>query len=80
MAFVYRGPRSFYFARKRCKLDGLRSRMAEHRTCHPGGGGGWDGKTGNGEAYHKNGCRSWYRVRDIVAGQWRGPWRYVRNI
>ena len=76
--FRYRGPNTFYFARKRHKLDGLRSRMAEHRTCHPGGGGSWNGKTGDGVAWHKDGDRygPWMRVRDIKAGQWAGPWRY----
>lgn len=64
-------------ARKRHKLDGLRSRMAEHRTCHPGGGGSWSGLTGDGEAWHKTSDRfgvGWFRVRQIVAGQWAGPW------
>ncbi len=77
--FVYRGPRSFYFARKRYKLDSLKSRMAEHRTCHPGGGGSWYGNTGDGQAWHKNSDRTWFRTRKIVAGQWCGPWVYRRQ-
>lgn len=63
--------------RKRHTLDGLRSRMAMRRTCYPGGGGTWHGKTGDGEAYHQNSdyfLSGWYRVRAIKAGQWRGPW------
>lgn len=75
--FHFRGPNAFYFARKRHKLDSLRSRNAEHRTCHPGGGGGWSGLTGDGEAWR---CkdRTWMWVRPIRAGQWAGPW--VRRL
>lgn len=81
MPFVYRGPNTFYFARKRHKLDSLRSRMAEHRICNPGGGGSWNGKTGDGEAWHKNSSRhsAMMRVRTIRAGQWVGPWRYEKQ-
>ena len=79
--FKFRGPKTFYFARRRFKLDGLRSRMAEHRTCNPGGGGTFDGKTGDGEAWHKNGDRfkGWFLVRKIKAGQWHGGWKRKRN-
>jgi hypothetical protein len=79
--FKFRGPNTFYFARKRFKLDGLRSRMAEYRACHPGGGGSWDGKTGDGVAWHKTGDRfgvGWFLVRQIKAGQWCGPWARKR--
>lgn len=81
--FRFRGPRSFYFARKRYKLVSLRVRMAEHRTCHPGGGGGFDGQTGDGEAWHKTGDRfgnGWFFVRQIKAGQWHGLWTRKRAI
>lgn len=81
--FRFRGPRSFYFARKRYKLDGLHSRMAERRTCRPGGGGGWDGRTGDGKAWHKTGDRfgvGWFLVRQIKAGQWAGPWTRKRAV
>ena len=78
--FVFRGSNTFHFARKRHKLDSLRSRMAEHRTCHPGGGGMWNGMTGDGEAWSKNGdiFGRWRLVRKIKAGQWCGPWARER--
>ena len=81
MPFRFRGPNTFYFKRKRHKLDSLRSMMAEHRTCHPGGGGMWNDETGDGEAWHKASDRRgpWMRVRTIKAGQWVGPWRYVKG-
>jgi hypothetical protein len=76
--FVYRGPRSFYFRRVRWPLFGLRSVMAERQTVSPGGGGYWNGETGDGAAWHKWGDRCWMKVRTIKGGQWCGPWRRVR--
>lgn len=77
----YRGPNTFYFKRLRFPLDPLRARMAELRTCLPGGGGHWNSRTGDGEAFHKNGDQfgGWYMVRAIKGGQWAGPWRRVRD-
>ncbi len=76
--FRYRGPKTFYFKRKE-QFDSLRSMMAEHRTCYPGGGGSWSGKTGDGVAWHKDGDRfgPWMKKRKIVRGQWTGPWYRV---
>jgi hypothetical protein len=55
------------------RIESLRSEMACHRTCHPGGGGAWSGKTGDGEAWRCN-DRVWAWKRQIKAGQWAGPW------
>lgn len=77
--FVYRGPRSFRFRRVRYPLDSLRSMMAERRTCWPGGGGHWNGRGGDGEAYHRASDKRWSLVRTIRGGQWVGPWRRVRT-
>lgn len=77
MTFVYRGPNTFHFKRKRYPISSLKCEMACKRTISPGGGGAWDGKTGDGEAWHKRGDRygPWMRVRLIKAGQWNGGWR-----
>jgi len=41
----------------------------------------WNDETGDGEAWHKASDRRgpWMRVRTIKAGQWAGPWRYVKG-
>lgn len=81
MPFKFRGPNAFHFKRKRKRFaESLLSRMAYLRTIHPGGGGGWNGKTGDGVAWRNDMNRfgRWQRVRDIRAGQWAGPWRYER--
>jgi hypothetical protein len=79
----FRGPKSFYFRRRRFKLDSLRARMAERRTWLAGGS--WNGETGDGVAWHKIGDRleaGWFLERRIKAGQWSGPWirKMVRDI
>lgn len=65
-----RGPRRHF--------DSLVSRMAELRTCMPGGGGHWSGDSGNGAAWHHNSDRTWTRERQIRRGQFVGSWRYKR--
>ena len=47
----------------------LASIMAEKRTCLPGGGGDWSSGTGDGEAWHKDSYRHWFRRRAIKRGQ-----------
>lgn len=59
-------------------FESLVSRMAEVRTCRPGGGGGWSPITGNGEAFHKWSDNTWFRLRPIKRGQFIGPWQYKR--
>ena len=81
VTFKYRGPNTFYFKRKRRPIDCLRGQMACRRTCSGGGGGTFDAKTGEGEAWSKVSDRfpGWFRHRAIKAGQWAGPWVRVRN-
>lgn len=74
-----RGPFKRYWQRARHPLDCLRSRMAEHRTCYPGGGGSWSGRTGDGMAWHKSSDKVWTRERQIKGGQWIGPWVHRRT-
>jgi hypothetical protein len=74
-------PKRYFYPGRRGRLDSLKSMMAEHRACNPGGGGHWSDHTGDGEAWHKNNDHfsKWFRVRTIRAGQWAGPWRYVKR-
>lgn len=59
------------------RFDSLVSRMAEHRTCYPGGGGSFSGLTGDGHAWQCN-DRTWARERQIRRGQFIGPWRHKK--
>jgi hypothetical protein len=79
--FVYRDPKSFYFRKKRHKLDSLRARLAANRICSlPCNGGSHYTDTGHGQAIHKNidHFGPWSRVRDLRGGQFSGQWRYER--
>jgi hypothetical protein len=74
-----RGHPVYVLERKRWPLDSTVSMQSEIRTVEmrrAGGGGHWDGRTGDGEAWRALG---WFVhtafERPIKGGKWAGPWQ-----